>query len=176
MTLSWDTTLYCIQKLNLMRWMDSIEIPRFNFFTKIKSLKKKSCGVALLLNKKINSAVEIIASDVKETLWFRLKDHNTKEDIVFIVVYNPPQDSRYTDPDIFNYIEKHVVRTRRQSFIGLEILHARAGNLSEVIIDDILFVRSNNDLHDVQNEVNQRVNKDRVVSNYGRMSTQMCKT
>ena len=33
----------------------------------------------------------------------------------------------------------------------------------------------NNDLHDVQNKVNQRVNKDSVVNNYGRMLAQMCK-
>ena len=49
------------------------------------------------------------------------------------------------------------------------------GNLSEVIIDDTLSVRNNNELHDVQKEVNQRVNKDSVVNNYGRMLTQMCK-
>ena len=35
-------------------------------------------------------------------------------------------------------------------------------------------MRSNNDLHDVHNEVNQRANKDSVVNNYGRMLTQMC--
>ena len=53
--------------------------------------------------------------------------------------------------------------------------NAGTGNLSEVIIDDTLSVRCNNELHDVQNEVNQRVNKDSVVNNYGRMLTQMCK-
>ena len=37
-------------------------------------------------------------------------------------------------------------------------------------------MRINNDLHDLQNEVNQRVNKDSVVNNYGRMLIQMCKT
>ena len=90
--------------------MDSIVIPGFNIFTKNRKLKKrKSGGVALLLNNKSNSAVEIIDSDIKETLWFRLKEHNTKEDNVFIVIYNPPQDSRYADPDIFSYIENHVV-------------------------------------------------------------------
>ena len=35
--------------------------------------------------------------------------------------------------------------------------------------------RSDNDLHNVQSEVNQRVNKDCVVNNYGRKLTQMCK-
>ena len=53
--------------------------------------------------------------------------------------------------------------------------NARTGNLSEVIIDDRLSVRSNNDLHDVHNKSNKRVNKDSVANNYGRMLTQMCK-
>ena len=44
------------------------------------------------------------------------------------------------------------------------------GNLSEVNIDYTLSARRDNDLRDVQNEVNQRVNKDRV-NIYGR--TQM---
>ena len=49
--------------------MDSIEIPGFNIFTKNRKPKKrKSGGVALLLNNKINSAVEIIDSDIKETM------------------------------------------------------------------------------------------------------------
>ena len=41
----------------------------------------------LLLNKKNNSAVEIIDTGLKESLWFRVKEHNTKVDSAFIVVY-----------------------------------------------------------------------------------------
>ena len=106
------------------------------------------------------------------------KEHNTKEDIVFIVIYNPPQDSRYADPDILNYIENHVIhlsKNPKTKFCLVGDFNDRTGNLGEVIIDDTLSVRSNNDLHDVQNEVNQRANKDSVVNNYGRMLTQMCK-
>ena len=46
----------------------------------------------MLLDEKINSAVEIFDNGTKENLWFMLKDHNTKEDIVFIVVYNRTED------------------------------------------------------------------------------------
>ena len=109
--------------------------------------------------KKNNSAVEIIDSDKKET---RLKEHNTKEGIVFIVIYNPPQDSRYADPVIFNYIENHVV-------------HLSKKPKTKCCLVGDFNARSNNDLHDVQNEVNQRANKDCVVNNYGRKLTQMCK-
>ena len=89
------------------------------------------------------------------------KEHNTKEDIVFIVIYKPPQDSRYADPDILNYIENHVIhlsKNPKTKFCLVGDFNDRTGNLSEVIIDDTLSVRSNNDLHDVQNEVNQRAN------------------
>ena len=47
----------------------------------------------MLLDEKINSAVEIFDIGTKENLWFMLKDNNTKEGIVFIVVYNRTEDT-----------------------------------------------------------------------------------
>ena len=98
---------------------------------------------------------------------------------MFLLLYIfPPQDSRYADPDNFSYIENHVVhlsKNPKTKFCLVGDFNAGTGNLSEVIIDDTLSVRSNNELQDVQNEVNQRVNEDSVVNNYGRMLTQMCK-
>ena len=95
--------------------------------------------------------------------------------LLLLFIYNPPQASRYADPDIFNYIENHVVHLSnnpKTKFCLVGDFNAGTGNLGEVIIDDTLSVRSYNDQHNVQNEINQRVNKDSVVKNYGRMLTQ----
>ena len=100
--------------------MDCIEIHGFNVFTKNKKLKKEN--LVVLRCYWINKLIEIIDSDMKETLWFRFKEHNSKEDIVFIVIYNPLDTLIPTFFNISRIMLFTYLRTRRQSFVWLEIL------------------------------------------------------
>ena len=73
--------------------------------------KVRSGGIILAVKDTVLKHVKIINTSCKYVLWFRLSKSfvNTDEDVIFGIVYLPPEGSRYASSDCFLDIESELI-------------------------------------------------------------------
>ncbi|CAG2255590.1 MPC2 [Mytilus edulis] len=72
---------------------------------------------ATAYKEKLNNYLELLETDSKYTFWFKLSSFFSKidEDVVFGIVYIPPENSVYHQPDTFDQVENEI-RSFSQNF------------------------------------------------------------
>ncbi|CAG2241030.1 unnamed protein product [Mytilus edulis] len=115
--LLYDHDIICLQETKTDD-LDTINLPGFIFHMKNRQkYGKKSGGIILAYKEKLNNYLELLETDSKYTFWFKLSSVFSKidEDVVFGIVYIPPENSVYHQPDTFDQVENEI-RSFSQNF------------------------------------------------------------
>ena len=89
--------------------LDQIFIDGFTLLTNNRKYKKRpSAGVAVIVKNTIVKNVEQLPFSFQYTIWVKIKKMFGKP-IVMATIYNPPENSRYADDNLFDFIEKVVL-------------------------------------------------------------------
>ena len=91
--------------------LDVIELPGYVFNMKNrKKFGKKSGGIVLAYKESYSNYIEVLESDSKFVLWFKLSGEFCKEgkNIICGIVYIPPEGSPYFLPDTFDQVENEI--------------------------------------------------------------------
>ena len=115
--LLYDHDIICLQETKTDD-LDTINLPGFIFHMKNRQkYGKKSGGIILAYKEKLNNHLELLETDSKYTFWFKLSSVFSKidEDVVFGIVYIPPENSVYHQPDTFDQVENEI-RSFSQNF------------------------------------------------------------
>jgi exonuclease III len=121
---------------------DEINIPGFVTFmrNRHKLSKIRSGGIIIAVKDSTVKHVKILKTDCKFVSWFKLSKSfvNTPDDIIFGVVYTPPEGSRYSSPDCFSDIEQEILNVANKSkYVYLfGDFNARAGKLHDYYTTD----------------------------------------
>ena len=96
---------------------------------KIHKLGRVSGGISLLISNNSNLHVRKLVSPTKKILWAEI---NLKNDIIILgIAYNPPQNSKHHDTNIFHTIENEITKFENNydhpKFIILADFNARLG-------------------------------------------------
>ena len=87
--------------------LDTIEFPGYVISMKNrKKYGKKSGGIVLAYKESLSDSIEILKSDSDFVLWFKVSSKST--DIIFGIVYIPPEGSPYLLPDTFDQVENEI--------------------------------------------------------------------
>ena len=164
-----------------------------NFIFKYKNRKKfnnRSGGIALGYKTYLNDYIKIIDTDCPFVLWFSVdkKILRTLQNVIFGIIYIPPESSKYATDDAFSEIEMEFQRLNRNSnFVCLlGDMNARTGNLPDFLEQE------DNDDYFAQNIVDIdtfsdaeilaelgipkiRNSIDKIVNRYGRKLIDLCK-
>ena len=90
-------------KLNCL---DDITIPDYKIIVNNrKGARKSSGGVAILVHKSIEKCITRLDNEINETLWIKFSNSQNSKPVIFSLVYNPPSDSPYADPTVFDMID-----------------------------------------------------------------------
>ena len=144
--------------------LDQIIIDGFTTLTNNRKYKKRpSGGVAVIVKNRITKNVEQLPFSFKDTIWVKIKNLFEKP-IVMAAIYNPPENSRYADDNLFYFIEKVVLDNYDEtcSICLFGDLNARTANLSDSVQDDALKNVENQEFVPLQ-----RSNQDNTVNQYG---------
>ena len=89
--------------------LDQISIDGFTSLTNNRKYQKRpSGGVAVIVKNTIVKNVEQLPFSFQDTIWVKIKNLFEKP-IVMAAIYNPPENSRYSDDNLFDFIEKVVL-------------------------------------------------------------------
>ena len=132
-----------------------------------------SCTLQRLISVKntIVKNVEQLPFSFQDTIWVKIKNLFEKP-IVMAAIYNPPENSRFADDNLFDFIEKVVLDNYAEtcSICLLGDFNARTANLPDSVQDD-----SFENLDKQEFVPPQRSNQDNTVSKYGYKLLDMCK-
>ena len=94
--------LFCVTKSKLDNH-DLVTMPGYKFISQPRHQKllRKSGGIGVLVKDTISRHISIIDSDSDYLLWLKLSKSffNAEDDLIVGVVYLPPTDSRFSNPD-----------------------------------------------------------------------------
>lgn len=163
--------------------IDDINVAGFQVICKNrKGARKASGGIAVLVKTEIAQHIETFNPDDPDVLWLKVKQPYVGKETAFCLTYIPPENSRYTDPTIFERIEEcateYLGDNENSELCVLGDLNARTGVLSDIAEADTetgqIDVVS---MYDEQETPPQERNsQDKEVNNYGERLIQMCVT
>jgi hypothetical protein len=168
--------------------LDHIEIANFKLFFKNRTdiSNRKSGGIAIAVKKKLLKHINIIETDCKSVFWFTLSKQVTltDRDVLYGVVYIPPENSVFAVDDPFVEIQNELSSFSQRynhicifgdfncrtsclnDYIVIDRNFFEVQNLNEVCEDfDIEMQRFDN----CNNISKNRVNTDVGVNNYGKI-------
>ena len=117
---------------------DSINIPGYTFFgINRKNARRKSGGVGLLVKNTLSQYIQTFDNLSSENcFWFTISKDICFKDIVFGVVYLPPEGSPYSSIDLFDNIENDIIQLNVNDDKCICLtgdLNARCGTLSDFV-------------------------------------------
>lgn len=185
-----DFDLVCFTETKLDDF-DDISNDDFVFECKNrKRYKNKSGGIALGYRKYLKDFVKVINTDSPYVLWLSLdkKVLQTDHNVIFGIIYIPPEGSIYATVDAFSEVELEFQNINRTyEFVCLlGDMNARTGNLcdfiEQAVIDDF-FTENILDINEFNEAIvlkemglnMKRNNPDIVVNSYGRKYIEFCR-
>lgn len=104
--------------------LDKIELEGYEFKMKNrgKFLKRKSGGLVFGYKKELASNIKTLCTESKFGFWFKVSGDifNLDKDVIFGIVYVPPENTRYTSSTDFTEIEADcLVLSRNYNYISL---------------------------------------------------------
>jgi len=91
--------------------LDSINLENFTLLFKHRKYvaRKKSGGLCIAIRNDLLPFISVIETDCNLVLWFTLSKKNTKAgDILYGVVYLPPENSSYAPDDPFTLLQNEI--------------------------------------------------------------------
>ena len=92
---------------------DKINIPGFDVIMKnrFKMNRTKSVGIVLAFKKHLGDVIHPLESDSKYVLWFKVDKQlfRMRQDVIFGIVYIPPENSIYCTGDPFSEMENEFL-------------------------------------------------------------------
>jgi exonuclease III len=170
---------------------DDLEFDGYTIFMKNrKNVRRNSGGVAVIIRNDLCKHVKIIETDSEFTLWFKISSKVAGYELLCCNVYIPPENSSYSDINMFNTIEEEFVSVHNEEvvcFFG--DFNARTKDLTDLIsldskvlnsmemVDDYIRskIEEENTLDEMGFQLN-RVSQDVKSNNYGLRLLEMCKT
>jgi len=168
---------------------DTVQIKGYKFISLNRQVcRRKSGGIGLLVKESLFSSIKILDPTNEYCLWFKVDQSIVKSDIIFGVIYIPPEGSPYSDSEIFDNIENDILNLTvdSQNICLMGDFNSRTGILSDFLnFDENIFA------HDVElfskyqsnkNNLNligfplERCSQDNTCNNYGHRLTDLCKT
>ena len=171
---------------------DVIDIPGYIVLMKNRFdvAKVKSGGLILAVKENLIEYIDIITSDCKFVFWFKLskKVVNLNSDILFGIVYIPPENTRYSSADCFTDIEQELMNFSKTSehVCLLGDFNSRTGKLKDYVYLDNFLANHNKldeetrlSLEDVnillESNILHRENIDIHCNNYGYKFIEFCR-
>ena len=154
--------------------LDTVTLDNFNLHFKNRKqfMKRKSGGICLAVKKSINRFVTVLETNSKLVLWFVVSKLLTKsEDILYGVVYVPPENSVFSIDDPFEEIQNELnsYTDKYSSICIFGDWNARTKDFQDYITADFDILHENNldDLfYEFENELsnfdNSHVHKNRI--------------
>ena len=149
---------------------------------------RKSGGITLAYKLNLKSKIKVLNSDSKFVLWFRVFGElfDIDEDVIFGIVYIPPENSRYSSESAFTELETEFLKfSNNYKYVAL--LGDFNGRTSDNI--DYLLIKENKHTADCSYFINNDVfildeigisrtrnNMDKVKNNYGNKLLDFCKS
>lgn len=165
--------------------LDTIELDGFRLFFKHRKeiAKRRSGGIVLCVRETLSPYITILESDSKLVLWFKISDKIiANENTLYGVVYVPPENSDFSNPDPFSEIQYEIEKFSENS---ASICMFGDWNSRTKLLNDIVEMNYDifhiNNLDDLYFELNENIEKfnycttvkrqrnncDRSVNNYG---------
>ena len=122
--------------------LDNIELDGYDLKMKNrgKFLHRKSGGLVLGYKKELASKIRVFSTDSKFVFWFRVSRDifNLDEDIIFGIVYVPPENTRYSSSAAFAEIEaEYLVFSSNYNYRSLLCdFNGRTSNDDDFILID----------------------------------------
>ena len=106
-----DYDLFCVTETKLDSY-DIVDVPSYNFISQCRRQKvlRKSGGIGVFVKDSISQYIILIDSESDYIMWFKLSKafFKAEEDLIFGVVYLPPTDSRFNNPDELELFETEI--------------------------------------------------------------------
>ena len=103
--------LFCVTESKLDNY-DIVDVPGYKFISQTRRQKclRRSGGIGVFVNDNISQYITIIDSDSDYVMWFKLcrTFFKADDDLIFGVVYLPPTDSRFNNPDELELLETEI--------------------------------------------------------------------
>ncbi|CAG2251894.1 unnamed protein product [Mytilus edulis] len=169
--------------------VDIIDLPGYEF--RMKNRKKvsrnRSGGITLGYKLEHANKIKILTTDSQFVLWFKVSSDllDIDDDIVFGIVYIPPEYTNYSSQDAYSQLEnEYIIFSDNYKYVSL------LGDFNGRTADDDDFVIIHNDKHTdnitdfIENKVymldelnipKKRKSLDRVKNGYGKRLLDLCK-
>ncbi|XP_063436376.1 uncharacterized protein LOC134717812 [Mytilus trossulus] len=155
--------------------MDDILLSGYTlkFKNRRKISRVKSGGIVIGYRENLNNSIEVIETNSKFVLWCKISKFLNNEDIIFGVVYIPPEYTSYSSPDAFNEIESEYLElsTTFEHIFIIGDFNARTSNEKDyVFIDDkdISIDLECVSINDVCNLELYNIPRDRIIMDKGK--------
>lgn len=169
--------------------LDTLHLDGFEFHMKnrFKCGKKCSGGITLAYKKELCKDIFIHKTDIEFVLWFEISKTitNTDKNIIVGNVYIPPENSKYSNKDVFSLLEIEMqnMLTNNKHVILAGDFNARTGTRTEIhsVLHESMD-RFNEIFEESQSEFNltlesiERNNVDKIQNCYGKLLLEMCKS
>ncbi|VDI54368.1 Hypothetical predicted protein [Mytilus galloprovincialis] len=177
--------ILCFSESKLDQY-DVINIKHFKSLPPLnrKNAKRKSGGIIVFVRDYLFENVEVLNSSNENVLWFILDNNVFDYATLFGAVYIPPESSNYSNIDIFDVLERDIIKYTAETRCKVCLLgdfNAHTGTKTDFTeIND--YVLNSVQLEDVINSVNletlgidvSRNSLDLSVNNYGNRLLQLC--
>ena len=148
---------------------------------------RKSGGITLAYKSNLKSKIKVLSSESKFVLWFKVMGEvfDLDEDVLFGIVYIPPENTRYSSESAFTELETELLRYS-SNYRYISLLGDFNGRTSDDI--DYLIIKENKHGEDLSYFVNNdiflldefdisriRYNMDKTKNNYGNKLLEFCR-
>ena len=120
-----------------------------------KKFKKKSGGIAVIFKENLRDSIKFLDSDSEFVLWFTIKKGLNNCDLLVGCVYIPPENSKYSDNEVFDEIEnEHMLFKSEQTYSALVgDFNARTSILPDYIVpnDDLVHILNIDNIDELHN-------------------------
>ena len=172
---------------------DSFQVEGYDTFTHSRKSKKGvRCGgiamIAVLIKSELCKYVSFLEGGSSDAMWFMIKRHLVKNDIICGAVYVSPEGSRYCSLDCFDILEmdlmNFITEHGKSEICLLGDFNARTSNLNDTLFIDENTVHNLNIDFKMLNcsysqnalSISDRVSYDKKINNYGYRLIELCKT
>ena len=122
---------------------DTVQIKGYKFISLYRQVcRRKSGAIGLLVKESLFSSIKILDPTNDYCLWFKVDQSIVKSDIIFGVIYIPPEGSPYSDSEIFDNIENDILNLTvdSQNICLMGDFNFRTGILSDFLnFDENIF-------------------------------------